>query len=66
MAVTIDTFEHEALFYEGVDGFVAGTLPFLREGLDAGEAMLVAVGPEKIARLQAPSAPTRTPSSSPT
>ena len=53
MAVTIDTFEHEALFYEGVDGFVAGTLPFLREGLDAGEAMLVAVGPEKIARLQA-------------
>jgi hypothetical protein len=53
MAVTIDTFEHEALFYEGVDGFVAGTLPFLREGLDAGEAMLVAVGPEKIARLRA-------------
>jgi anti-sigma regulatory factor (Ser/Thr protein kinase) len=53
MAATIDTFEHEDLFYEGVDGFVDGTLPFLREGLDAGEPMLVAVGPEKIARLRA-------------
>lgn len=53
MAVTIDTFEHEALFYEGVDGFVEGTLPFLREGVERGEPMLVAVGPEKIARLEA-------------
>jgi anti-sigma regulatory factor (Ser/Thr protein kinase) len=53
MAVTIDTFEHEALFYEGVDGFVEGTLPFLRDGLERGEPMLVAVGPEKIARLEA-------------
>ena len=53
MAVTIDTFEHEALFYEGVDGFVDGTVPFLREGLEAGEPMLVAVGLEKIARLRA-------------
>lgn len=53
MAVTTDTFEHEALFYEGLDGFLDGTLPFLRDGLDRGEPMLVAVGPEKIARLQA-------------
>ena len=53
MAVTIDTFEHEALFYEGVAGFVDGTLPFLREGLEAGEPMMVAVGPEKLARLRA-------------
>lgn len=53
MAVTIDTFEHEALFYEGVDGFLDGTLPFLREGLEAGEPMLVAVSAEKIARLRA-------------
>ena len=53
MAVTIDTFEHEALFYEGIDGFVEGTLPFLREGVERGEPMLVAVGPEKIARLEA-------------
>ena len=52
MAVTIDTFEHEALFYEGVDGFVDGTLPFLREGVQAGEPMLVAVGPEKIELLR--------------
>ncbi|HEX2412928.1 MAG TPA: sensor histidine kinase [Solirubrobacteraceae bacterium] len=53
MAVTTDTFVHEALLYEGVQGFVDGTLPFLREGLDAGEPMLVVVGPEKIARLRA-------------
>jgi anti-sigma regulatory factor (Ser/Thr protein kinase) len=53
MAVTIDTFEHEALFYEGVDGFLDGTVPFLREGLEAGEPMLAAVSAEKIARLRA-------------
>src|SRR5215207_5051773 len=53
MAVTTDTFVHEALLYEGVQGFVDGALPFVREGLDAGEPMLVAVGPEKIARLRA-------------
>ena len=53
MAVTIDTFEHEALFYEGLDGFLDGTLPFLREGVESGEPMLVAVSAEKIARLRA-------------
>jgi anti-sigma regulatory factor (Ser/Thr protein kinase) len=45
-------FEHEALIYEGLDGFAAGVMPFMREGLDAGEPMLVAVGAERIERLR--------------
>ncbi len=45
-----DSFRHEALFYNGEDGFLRGTLPFAREGLAAGEPLLVAVG-EQRARL---------------
>lgn len=37
-------FHHEAFFYGDPDEFLAGALPFLREGLDAGEPALVAVG----------------------
>lgn len=36
-------FEHEALIYHGVDELLAGTVPFLRAGLDAGDPMLVAL-----------------------
>jgi anti-sigma regulatory factor (Ser/Thr protein kinase) len=35
-------FEHEALFYRGDDGFLAGLLPFVREGLENDEAVVVA------------------------
>jgi anti-sigma regulatory factor (Ser/Thr protein kinase) len=35
-------FEHEAFFYRGEAGFLTGLLPFLREGLDRGEAVVVA------------------------
>jgi anti-sigma regulatory factor (Ser/Thr protein kinase) len=45
-------FQHEALIYAGSDEYLAGTLPFLRAGLEAGEQMLVAVGPEQTAQLQ--------------
>lgn len=45
-------FQHEALIYAGSDGYLAGTLPFLRAGLEAGEPMLVAVGPEQTAQLE--------------
>lgn len=31
------------MLYRGVDGFVAGTLPFVRQGVDAGESVLVLV-----------------------
>jgi anti-sigma regulatory factor (Ser/Thr protein kinase) len=45
-------FSHEALLYEGPDGLLAGTLPFIREGLERNEPILVAVGAQKIARLR--------------
>src|SRR6185312_7318069 len=34
---------HEAFFYADPDGFLAGTVPFVREGLEAGEAVLAAL-----------------------
>src|SRR3954453_16463449 len=36
-------FQHQALIYEGADEYLAGTIPFLRDGLEAGEPSLVAV-----------------------
>jgi anti-sigma regulatory factor (Ser/Thr protein kinase) len=36
-------FEHEALFYRGDADFLAGIVPFVREGLDRGESVLVAL-----------------------
>jgi anti-sigma regulatory factor (Ser/Thr protein kinase) len=35
-------YRHEAMFYAGVDGFLAATVPFLHDGLAAGEPALVA------------------------
>jgi anti-sigma regulatory factor (Ser/Thr protein kinase) len=43
---------HEALMYEGVEQFAAGVLPFIREGLEAEEPMMVAVGTERISLLR--------------
>lgn len=45
-------FSHEALLYEGPDGLLAGTLPFIREGLERNEPILVAVGAPKIVALR--------------
>ena len=45
-------FRHEALFYEGASGFLAGTVPFLREGLAADEPILVALDQRKIRLLR--------------
>ncbi|MBB5956808.1 anti-sigma regulatory factor (Ser/Thr protein kinase) [Saccharothrix tamanrassetensis] len=36
-------FVHEALLYRDAEQFLAGTVPFVRDGLEAGEAVLVAV-----------------------
>jgi anti-sigma regulatory factor (Ser/Thr protein kinase) len=41
-ALRTDRFEHEAMFYRGDDDFLAGLLPFIRDGLDADEAVVVA------------------------
>lgn len=45
-------FSHRALIYRDAEEFLAGTLAFLREGLEAGEPALVAVGPERAAELR--------------
>lgn len=36
-------FHHEALFYAGADEFLTGTVPFVRAGLEAEDAILVAL-----------------------
>ena len=41
-------FRHEARFYEGADGFVDATTPFVRAGLEADEDVLVVVDAPKI------------------
>jgi len=46
-------FRHVALFYAGEEQYLQGTLPFLEEGLCEGDAMLVAVGGERIELLRA-------------
>jgi anti-sigma regulatory factor (Ser/Thr protein kinase) len=45
-------FQHTALIYEGAEDYLQGTLPFLREALEAGEPALVAVGREQTELLQ--------------
>jgi anti-sigma regulatory factor (Ser/Thr protein kinase) len=46
-------FEHEALFYRGDDGFLAGVLPFVREGLERDEAVVVAEPRHRLEQLRA-------------
>jgi anti-sigma regulatory factor (Ser/Thr protein kinase) len=46
-------FQHEALVYDGPADYLAGTIPYLQEGLEAGERLLVAVGPEQAELLRA-------------
>src|SRR3954470_18028467 len=40
------SYRHEAFLWNGRADFVDGLLPFIEEGLDAGEAVLVAATPE--------------------
>ena len=47
-----DGFRHEALLYAGEAEFVGQASAFIRDGLDAGEPVLVVVGTEKIAALR--------------
>jgi anti-sigma regulatory factor (Ser/Thr protein kinase) len=50
-AVTASAFRHPALFYRGSAEYLAGTVPFVRDGLAAGEPVAVAVPPENLAIL---------------
>jgi anti-sigma regulatory factor (Ser/Thr protein kinase) len=43
MKAATGVFEHEALLYRSVSDYVAGTVPFVEDGLDTGEPVLVAV-----------------------
>jgi anti-sigma regulatory factor (Ser/Thr protein kinase) len=45
-------FRHEAFMYAGLDEFVRGAGAFIREGLEAGEPVLVVVSAEKIELLR--------------
>ncbi len=47
-----DAFQHEVFFYAGIDDFLAGAVPFLHEGLDNDEPMLVAVPGVRMHALQ--------------
>jgi len=43
-----DKFRHEAMFYSGWAEFVSGTVPFIKQGVAAGEAVLVVESAQKI------------------
>ena len=45
-------FQHEALLYDGPDGFLEGTVPFITAGVEAGEPVLVVVAATKIQALR--------------
>jgi len=46
-------FRHEALFYSGLAGFLAGTCAFVTEGVERGEPVLVVVDAVKIKAMRA-------------
>jgi len=52
-ATWVDEFQHEARFYSGLDEFLAATVPFILEGLERDEPMLVAVPPPNFDALRA-------------
>ena len=53
-AAPAEAFCHEALFYDGETAYLEGTVPFLREGVRAGEPVMVVVREDKIALLRDP------------
>jgi len=57
MSTLVDTpaepFVHPALFYRGGDEYLAGTVPFIRSGIAAGEPVAVAVPGPNLALLRA-------------
>ncbi|GAA2732459.1 sensor histidine kinase [Streptomyces nogalater] len=48
----VEPFVHPALFYTDTHEYLAGTVPFIREGLAAGEPVAVAVPKENLALIQ--------------
>jgi anti-sigma regulatory factor (Ser/Thr protein kinase) len=52
MTVTAEPFVHPALFYADPQQYLAGTVPFVREGLAAGEPVAIAVPGENLRLIQ--------------
>lgn len=48
----VDRFSHQVAFYEDEQAFLAVTMPFVEQGLESGEPVLVAVGKGKIGLLE--------------
>lgn len=46
------SYRHEALIYRGDGDFLAGTVPFVLDGLDAGQPVMVAIGARRLALLE--------------
>ena len=51
-SASAELFHHEALLYEGLADFVRCTEPFVREGLETGEDVMVAVTADKLELLR--------------
>ena len=49
---THDSYRHEALLWRGLTEFLAATVPFIQEGLAAGEPVMAALVPQRAAALQ--------------
>jgi anti-sigma regulatory factor (Ser/Thr protein kinase) len=47
------TYRHEAFFYEGEDDFLRGTVPFVHDGVAAGQPVMVALVPDRLELLRA-------------
>ncbi|GAC1327355.1 MAG: sensor histidine kinase [Mycobacteriales bacterium] len=47
------SYRHEAFLYRGEDEFLAGTIPFVRDGVAAGEPVMVAVSAARIEAMRA-------------
>lgn len=52
-APSVEPFVHPALFYRGEEEYLHGTVPFVRDGLKAGEPVAVAVPGPNLAMLKA-------------
>ncbi|NYG08630.1 anti-sigma regulatory factor (Ser/Thr protein kinase) [Phycicoccus badiiscoriae] len=52
MRLTHDGYRHEAFFWSGDDQFLAGTVPFVTQALDAGQPVMVAVVPSHLELLR--------------
>ena len=53
MTIPQPTLRHHLAFYDDADGFLESALAYLRPGLDAGEPILVALGPDRTELLRA-------------